>query len=266
MNKLFYSYHNHTFRCGHAKECDDEEYVINAVKYGIKEYGFTDHIFLPGIVHPYMRGTYEMLDGYINSVLNLKDKYKDKLNIRLGFEAEYMSEFVDYYKELLTSKKIEYLILAQHTTYDKNGKPLWYVAYEDIKYALKKYTEDIIEGMNTGLFKFVAHPDLFVLFYPSWDNLVIECSNKIISAAIKNNLPLEINLCKFRALANNEIRLKSDVYYPALNFWKLVAKTKAKVIIGVDAHFPEHVLDPKLETVEKLIKESGIKVDWNYKI
>ena len=40
-----YCYHTHTKRCGHAVG-EDEEYVIEAIKAGIKDLGFSDHVFL----------------------------------------------------------------------------------------------------------------------------------------------------------------------------------------------------------------------------
>ena len=52
-----YIFHSHTFRCHHAVK-DIEDYVTAAIKNGYKKYGVSDHVFLPGIHHPYMRGDY----------------------------------------------------------------------------------------------------------------------------------------------------------------------------------------------------------------
>lgn len=43
MWKITNNYHTHTSRCGHAVG-EDEEYVINAIKSGIKVLGFSDHV------------------------------------------------------------------------------------------------------------------------------------------------------------------------------------------------------------------------------
>lgn len=40
MEKLVTNYHTHTKRCGHAYG-EDEDFVLSAIKYGIKELGFT---------------------------------------------------------------------------------------------------------------------------------------------------------------------------------------------------------------------------------
>ena len=101
MGKLKYCYHSHTKRCGHA--CgEDEEYVIKAIQLGIKRLGFSDHVFLPkGYEQPGTRGNFDRLDDYLNSIKSLKEKYKNQIDIIVGFEAEYSDAFVDYYKYLL---------------------------------------------------------------------------------------------------------------------------------------------------------------------
>ena len=79
-----YCYHTHTKRCGHAVG-EDEEYVIEAIKAGIKDLGFSDHVFLKGITQQGIRGDYSCLDDYISSINNLKEKYKKDINIYVGF-------------------------------------------------------------------------------------------------------------------------------------------------------------------------------------
>ena len=66
MGKLLYNYHTHTYRCGHASG-KEEDYVLAAIKLGIKRLGFSDHIILPqGYEQPGTRGSYDVLDDYLN--------------------------------------------------------------------------------------------------------------------------------------------------------------------------------------------------------
>ena len=60
-----YTFHSHTFRCGHA-EGDVEDYVLLAIKHGLKIYGVSDHVFLPGVIQPHTRGDYSYLEDYIS--------------------------------------------------------------------------------------------------------------------------------------------------------------------------------------------------------
>ena len=92
------NYHTHTKRCGHA-EGEDEDYVLEALGSGITDLGFSDHIMLPGFSQPNVRGEYSVLDDYLESIDNLKQKYKDRMHIHVGFEAESISEYFPYYRE-----------------------------------------------------------------------------------------------------------------------------------------------------------------------
>ena len=84
MEKIDYCYHTHTTRCGHAYG-SEEEYIQVAINNGLKVIGFTDHVFLPGISQPGMRGDYSLLDDYVNTIKGLKEK---------GYEIVPISELI----------------------------------------------------------------------------------------------------------------------------------------------------------------------------
>lgn len=266
MEKVKYNYHMHTFRCGHASG-SDEEYVLKAIENGYKEIGFTDHIMLPHHSQPGIRGNYYLLDNYISSIKELQNKYKDKIKIYIGFEAEYMEEYEPYYKQLLKSKKIDYLINGQHC-FIKDNNFVWYFG-SDYKVNPKKwldlYVEDTIKAIKSGLFKYICHPDAFMNARSIWDDLAIEASKKIIETAKEYNVPLEINLGASRWSPIRETNGERHYGYPFPLFWELVKEIGCKVVIGIDAHSPTHYdVDPILayEIVERfdldLIKEFKI--------
>ena len=231
------NYHTHTFRCGHAGEYTDEEYVVTAMENGFEVLGFSDHIMLPGISQVGIRGEYSLLNDYVNSIKNLKGKYKNKIEIDLGFEAEAIPDFYNYYRELLSSKKIEYLILGNHCYLENNQLISYFLDSNKMDDDLERYTTSLIDGMATSLFKYVAHPDLFMKYAKKWNEHLIDITNRICDASLKYNIPLEINLaCCFDRVPN--IGIKEVFKYPYIDFWKIVEAKKCKVIIGVDAHKP----------------------------
>ena len=144
-----YSYHTHTYRCGHA-DGKEEEYVLAAINAGYKVIGFTDHIFIDGFIQPGIRGDYDELDDYINTVNQLKEKYKDQIEIKLGFESEYAPHLKDYYKYLLEEKGVDYLINGQHLFLEADNTFRWVGQYEDKYFALNKYVNYVIEAMASG--------------------------------------------------------------------------------------------------------------------
>ena len=90
------NYHTHTKRCGHATG-EDEDYVLEAIGQGFRTLGFSDHAMLPDFSEPYKRGDYSLFQGYCDSIDALKKKYKDQIEILLGFEAESFPMYFSYY-------------------------------------------------------------------------------------------------------------------------------------------------------------------------
>ena len=231
--RLNYNYHTHTYRCGHANG-KDKDYVINAIANGFKYLGFSDHVMLKGYKQPGIRGNYSQIRGYVKSLTKLKKQFRDQIEIHIGFECEYFPKMVDYYKSLLKEKKIEYLILGQHCFINKYGEFQWYLGPDHKYERIAMYVHDLIEGMATGLFAYVAHPDYFVRLFKEYDPVIEKYARMICEASLKYDVPLEMNLAGVRAWSLKE----NNFHYPNPHFWRVVGEMGAKTVIGVDAHDP----------------------------
>ena len=260
MSKLVYCYHSHTKRCGHANG-EDEEYVINAIKAGIKRMGFSDHIFFPnGYEQPGIRGRFDQLDDYLKSVKYLKEKYKDQIDISVGFEAEHCAKFLGFYKDLLANC-IDYLILGQHC-YEQDGDLHWYF-YQDCPIdCISKYVDDVIAGIKSGLFKYLAHPDLFMSSQREWNADLERESRRLLMACEEYHMPVEMNICGMRRRNYNEVNYS----YPNINFYKLLKDYDLHIVMGVDAHDPIHYLDDGVNRAIDFAKRAGFEIDWDYKL
>ena len=110
------NYHTHTTRCGHA-EGTEEEYILTALRCGFKVLGFSDHTpwayATPGFVSR-IRMLPSQLDDYVLTLRGLREKYADKLHIRIGLEAEYFPAYLGWLREEMERLDIEYLILGCH--------------------------------------------------------------------------------------------------------------------------------------------------------
>lgn len=253
-----YCLHTHTYRCGHAFG-EDEAYLAFAKNENFKVIGFADHVFLPGVVQIGMRGDYSLLDDYVNSIRNLAKKYKD-LKVFVGFEAEYSPIFESYYRELLNSKKIDYLIMGQHCYFDENKKHHWYFDLPDKFEALHKYTDDVISGIKSGLFTYIAHPDFIVKLFKEPNEELLSCLRRICEEAKVHNLPLEINLAGLYHRGDN-------LKYPFEGFFKIASEVGNDVVVGVDAHSPEAFISARYEFVDELAKKYHLHfVDPSLKI
>ena len=85
-----YNYHTHTSRCGHATG-SDEEYVKRAIEAEIKHLDFSDHIpfIFPDGHEDNWRVPMDKAEEYVKSIRHLAEKYRDKVDIIIGFEMEY---------------------------------------------------------------------------------------------------------------------------------------------------------------------------------
>ena len=255
-NMMRVNLHTHTARCNHA-EGTEAEYVENAVKAGLKCLGFSAHtpyVFKDGHYSGFRMKPEEQED-YVNTVLALKEKYKGIIDIKLGYETEYYPDLFEDYKNLIKDYPIEYLILGQHFI-DNETTGINSHRETDVKEYLEKYINEVCEGIKTGLFTYVAHPELMDYILDEKYNR--ESYKKIIETAIECDVPLEINL----------LGIREHRHYPHDWFFEMCGRMGAKVVIGSDAHAPDVVFDKEsyikaLEMAEKyklnLILEPEIK-------
>ncbi len=227
------NYHTHTYRCNHAYG-EDEDYVLNAIKGGYDILGFSDHCAWPfqsGYISP-IRMEAEDLEKYAKSITYLKNKYKHQIQIHLGLECEYFPPYIKWLKEESKRLEIEYLILGNHF-YESEEKFPYFGHGTHNKEMLELYLESAIKGMESGLFTYFAHPDLFMRSYPFFDQHCEKISREICQKARKLSLPLEYNISYIQ-----ENESKGIVTFPHPHFWAIAADEGCTAIIGVDAHDP----------------------------
>lgn len=164
------NYHTHTTRCQHATG-SDEEFVLSAIKGGFQVLGFSDHTpwkYRTNYVSN-IRMLPDELPGYVESLRALREKYRDQIDIKIGLECEYFPEYISWLKEQVKEYKLDYLIFGNHF-YHTDEKFPYFGRNTNNHDMLDLYEESAIEGMESGLFCCLAHPDLFMLSYPEWDH------------------------------------------------------------------------------------------------
>ena len=252
-----HNYHTHTFRCGHAIG-EDEEYVMEAIGLGMQTIGFSDHVMLEGVTQVNVRGDFEMTEDYFSSIRSLEQKYKERIRILLGFEAEPFPEYFSYYEMLLKSGKIDYLILGNHCELE-NGRPKYFFSRATTKEDLIRYKNTLIRGMETGYFAYVAHPDYFMGGYGDFDRTCRQISEEICDAALRLNMPLEFN---FAAIRRGKVEIGSTerYLYPHQDFWKIAKRKGCKMVLGLDAHAPMELSSDKNDIGFRMARDLGMEI------
>jgi len=228
---MYANYHTHTKRCFHATG-KDIDYVNKALANGIKILGFADHGPYPYRRKSHMRMAVFATRNYIKSIRKLAEKYKSEIKILVGFEYEYFPEYEKWLRNFKKKNDIDFMILGQHFIGGEfSGK---YTATLTEKDEIIRYKDLLIRGMETGLFAYVCHPDIYMAGYQTFDEIAENVADEICKKAKELDIPLEYNLLGLkRNLADGKEK------YPYSKFWERVSLIGNKVIIGVDAHEPE---------------------------
>lgn len=219
------NYHTHTWRCNHAWGTE-REYIEGAIASGIRVLGFSDHTPNPFSwnINDGIRMEPAQTEGYFQTIASLKEEYKDQIRILAGVEVEYIPEEFDKLRLYLEQFGCEYMIMGQHYMEGIYVRNLW-----DDEMELQLHVDQMIEGLSTGDFLYLAHPDL-VEWHGSQD-LYTEQMTKLCHSAKEHGVPLEFNLLGFRHGRN----------YPDDRFWSIAAEVGNRVILGLDAHSPEEM-------------------------
>lgn len=226
------NYHTHTYRCRHAVG-EDREYVEKAIERGLQVLGFSEHVPMPFFDghESRFRVPYALLEDYVNSVLALRAEYKDRIDVRLGFEAEYYPDLFESMLEALRPYPMDYLILGQH--FNDSAETVYNPYMPLDEGALKTYVDRVAAGMETGRFSYVAHPDLFHFDGP--EEVYRREMGRLCMRAKALDIPLEINI----------LGMREGRCYPNDRFWTVAAELGCRAVLGCDAHDPNDVGEPE---------------------
>ena len=217
--------HNHTYLCNHAVGTVDE-YVQEAISKGISIFGFSDHA--PMNFDEKYRMNFEQMDEYEKMVKDASIKYKNKIDIRLAYEVDYIDGYVD---ERVLNRDVDYLIGSVHFV-DKWGfdNPEFIGKYDemDINDIWKKYFDSIEEMAKTKKFDIVGHFDLIKVFkyFPTID--IKTLASNAINAISEANMAIELNGAGLRKPVKEA--------YPSLDLLKEIKKHGIEISFGNDAH------------------------------
>ena len=242
------NYHTHTKRCQHATG-EDREYVEAAIKAGLKILGFADHCpwvypdknFVSGI-----RLAPSEVDGYFYSLESLKKEYAKDIKIYIGFETEHCPDMIPDQDKLLEGYPLDYMLCGQHFLGAE------YVSFyagrphgdEDF---LKRYVDTAIDGINSGRYLYLAHPDL--VNFTRDDEVYRSHMKRLCKALKQKNIPVEINV----------LGLWTGRRYPGKRFLELAKETGNTAILGIDAHAPEQITNREaIQRAASLCEEFGL--------
>ncbi len=245
-------YHMHTPLCGHASGTP-KEYAEHAVKIGLEEIGFSDHAPLVSHEDPRITMSLKQLPQYYKLIEDVQAKFKGKLLIKMGIEADFIPGFEKETQKIIDAYAYDYVIGSVHFIKnwgfdDPDTRDTW--DQIDVNRVYRDYFDLLRQSAKSKLFDIMGHVDLVKKFgHRATEDMTDEIKEtaKVFKGC---GVAVEINTAG--------LRKQCKEMYPALDHLKIYCKAGVPLTFGSDAHEPGHVgadFDKALE----LAKKAGYK-------
>ena len=214
-----------------------DRYLEAAQAAGVGELGVSEHVYrfadaLEVWDHPFWR-------EYARDDLAAYCEFVRETPLRLGLEMDYVPEREDKIANLLDGHELDYVIGSVHFVRDGAVDDDEYDVWEhvgDPDRIWRLYFETLAEGIHTGLYDIVAHPDLVKVWgsdrpAPSRDPRFYY--EPAIEAIAETGIAVEVSTAGWRKQVNE--------LYPADAFAEMCIDAGATFSLSSDAHRPEDV-------------------------
>lgn len=252
----FEDWHTHNSFCRHAVG-SVEDYIKKAIKLNLNLIGFSDHFPYEFLIDsfPAIKGVpfkeYAMsldeIEIYLNSLEKLKVSYKEQIQIRIGFEIEFIENQVRYLNAYLKNylDRLDYIIGSVHFireneglfAFDDSNYVKKYNDYKSVDIIFLKYYKTLRSMIKSSDFTFdiLGHFDLPKKFNKRAENkdLVMNEILDILELIKKRDYTIELNTSGFRRPIKEQ--------YPSLEILHEIYNLDISVILGSDAHHPDEI-------------------------
>lgn len=264
------NYHCHSLFCdGRA---DMESFVRFAVTKGFSSFGFSSHAPLPFPTNWTME--WDRMDDYLHEFERLKTKYKDRIELIIGLEIDYIDDTYNPSYPRFHRLPLDFRIGSVHLLPDMNGKlvdsdcpatKFCTMVDEhfdgDIERVVKLYYQRSKRMIELGGFDIVGHADKIhynascyrpgLKDEPWYDLLVKDYLEEIAQYGYQ----VEINSKSYPTL---------NTFYPDERYFEMMHSLGIKVQVNSDSHYPDRINNGRQEALVAL-KKAGYKevMEWH---
>jgi len=240
---LLVDYHVHAMGHGEREHtmADLEPFVIQAIKKGVREIGFTDHDWV-------------CKDPDFKLFKKLQKKYP-KVTIRVGLEVDHIIGREKEIASFLRNQPFDYVVGGVHHL----GESRWMFDLpehveryngKNIDDVYREYFETVKHAASSGLYQIMAHLDLMKVFGFRPKKRVLSLMGDLLEIIKERSLVVEIN-------TNGLFKPVGEIY-PALDILKRCFELEIPVTLSSDAHRWEDV-GRELEAARSLAKKVGFR-------
>ena len=267
MNHLF-NLHTHTNYCDGAE--NPEAYVQAALKAGFHTLGFSSHAPVP-FKNGFAIQSTQDLENYCQVIRRLKADYKDRIDIYLALELDYIRGLSEDFHDMKTEWGLDYTIGSVHLVKNASRKGLWFIdgprveSYDkglqdifggDIRKAVTTYFDQLNQMVLTQKPDIVGHFDKIKMhnkdrYFKEDDPWYEELWFGTLELIRQSGLVIEINT---RGLYKG----RYPDLYPGISILKEIKKMGMPVTMSSDAHSPEEI-DGHYPQTLKILKQLGFE-------
>ena len=250
--------HTHSNFCDGKNSC--EEIVLSAIEKDFSSIGFSGH----GYTDFDLRYCITDVDGYIDEVNRLREKYKNQIQVYLGVEEDVYC--------MAKRERYDYIIGSCHY-YFTNGKhyPIdsspahFKKCLEAYGYNVKRMTEDYYSSFCSYIKSrkpdIIGHFDLITKFDEMGESLFLGNGEYIKISEKYTNSVADLG-CLFEVNTGAISRGYRHAPYPAENLLHIIKKRGGGVILSSDSHSIE-TLDFGFDDALTMLKEIGFTHVYN---
>ncbi len=233
--------HTHTARCGHAGG-RDEQYVEAAAAAGCAAVAVTDHLplyWLPAAERdPSLAMAPEELPRYVDAVLALAERYRGRIEVLLGIEADFVSGHEEALAELLEAHPFDVVLGSVHWLdgwwVDAPGSRARYqLGRAEVDGIWRDYAGAVIAAAGSGLFDVLAHLDLPKKFGHRPGAPFAGRQDEVVAAVAASGCAVELSSAGRRKAVGED--------YPAPDLVRALAAAAVPFALSSDAHAPAEV-------------------------
>jgi histidinol-phosphatase (PHP family) len=267
MNHLF-NHHTHSHYCDGSDH--PEAYVQAALKAGFHTLGFSSHAPVP-FKNGFAIQTRQDLENYCQCIRKLKAEYKDRIDIFLALELDYIRGMSEDFHDMKTEWGLDYTIGAVHLVKNGSGKGLWFIdgprveSYDkglqdifegDIKKAVKTYWDQVNQMVLTQKPDIIGHLDKIRMhnkdrYFKEEEAWYENLWYGTLELIRQSGLVIEVN-------TRGIYKGRYHDLYPAVTILKEIKALGLPITLSSDAHSPDEIDGHYDETI-KILKQIGFE-------
>lgn len=245
-------YHTHHDRCGHARG-SLRDVIESAIDLGLDQIGLSDH---SPFFHreedrpvPDMTMAKSEFPYYVSEMVQLREEYKGRIDVRLGVESDYIPGWADAYGRIYAGYPLDYIIGSVHYLDGLHvfSRKRWQQEHVDAEETYASYLRLVHEAVRCRQFDILGHLDAIKGVHEQPPYVLWEETIRIIA---ESDIAVEIN--------TSGLRKPCKAWFPSMELIERLVQRGVPLTFGSDAHAPDQ-LAHDWERVVETLRDLGVR-------